>query len=37
MSVQNKKIFLPQDKRAWPSADALKWHRKNIYGLFINF
>lgn len=36
-NVQNKKIFLPQDKRAWPSLDALKWHRENIYGSFLNF
>lgn len=33
-AVKDKKIFLPQDRRAWPSEEAIHWHQKNIFGLF---
>jgi len=36
-AVDRKKILLPSDKRAWPSEVALKWHRENIFGLFLNY
>jgi len=36
VNFNNKKIFLPQDKRAWPSLEALQWHKKHIYGSFLN-
>jgi len=33
--LQDRKIFLPSDKRAWPSEISLKYHRENIFGIFM--
>jgi hypothetical protein len=32
--INGKKIFLPRDERAWPSEEALGWHRENVFGIF---
>lgn len=32
--IHEKKMFLPRDERAWPSPYSLKWHMKNVFGIF---
>lgn len=32
--VNHRQIFLPQDERARPNLDCLKWHKENIFGIF---
>ncbi|MBU2540749.1 MAG: HNH endonuclease [Candidatus Omnitrophica bacterium] len=34
--INNRKIILPQDNRAWPSIHSLKWHRDNVFGIFTS-
>lgn len=34
--LHHKKIYLPKDKEFYPSLVALDYHRKNIYGNFLN-
>lgn len=34
--LNGKKIFLPSDQRAWPSTLSLKYHRENIFGIFMS-
>ncbi len=29
-------IFLPQDSRSRPNQDSMAWHRKNVFGMFMN-
>lgn len=33
--LDGRKIFLPSDRRAWPSDLSLKYHRENIFGIFM--
>lgn len=33
-NINGKRIFLPKDERAWPSEEALEWHRANVFGIF---
>ncbi len=30
-----KKILVPQDTRSRPNLSAIKWHRENVFGLFL--
>jgi len=32
--LHEKKLRLPDDKRAWPSQPSIQWHRENVFGLF---
>jgi len=32
--LAGKSLFLPSDKRAWPSDVALSYHRKHVFGIF---
>jgi predicted restriction endonuclease len=30
-----KEILIPEDSRSKPNKDSLKWHRENVFGIFL--
>ena len=36
LEKQNQLIILPEDEINYPHVEALKWHRENVYGKFVN-
>jgi hypothetical protein len=32
--IDGRRILLPEDKRAWPSLEAIKWHSDRVFGIF---
>ena len=34
--INDKKLLLPADERAWPSSFSIEWHNKNIFGIFLS-
>jgi predicted restriction endonuclease len=35
-SKNGMRLVLPEDERAWPHLDALRYHRDNIFGRFTD-
>lgn len=35
--VDGKDIFVPEDSRARPNPEALKWHKENVLGTFVSY
>ena len=33
--IHKQSILLPQDNRTWPDKEAIKWHRENVLGRFL--
>ena len=34
-SKHGQEIFIPQDDRSKPNKNSIKWHRENVFGLFL--
>ena len=34
-SKHGQKLFIPEDSRSRPNSESLKWHKENVFGLFL--
>jgi predicted restriction endonuclease len=33
--MHEKKLWVPEDSRSRPNVESLKWHKENVFGLFL--